>query len=263
VLIVTADHGHVLEENSSALPGGSSDRWRNGNAASDPREVVLAGNRVLTPQGEQHVVSLWSEAGRYTRRKNGYHGGAAPAEVVVPLSVFAPYGVNVSGWNLAPPQQPEWWELPTLVQPVPAVSAPQPRTSVRKSALPPSGQARLFADERQSGPAVTADWVAELLVSSVYASQRQLAARVALQDEQMRRLLVSLDERGGKLSRAALAQRLEIPELRLGGVLSAARRLLNVDQFPVLVVDEISGTVEFNRTLLIQQFGLRSAGSSP
>jgi hypothetical protein len=265
VVIVTADHGHVLEENSSALPGGSSDRWRNGNAASDPREVVLAGGRVLTPQGEKHVISLWSEAARYTRRKNGYHGGAAPAEVVVPLSVFAPYGVNVSGWSLAPPQQPEWWELPTLVQPVPAMSPLQPRTTVRKPVpTPPSGQARLFADERQSAPsAVTSDWVADLLVSAVYASQRQLAARVALQDEQMRRLLVSLDERGGKLSRAALAQRLGIPELRLGGVLSAARRLLNVDQFPVLVVDETSGTVEFNRTLLNQQFGLRSPGSSP
>jgi len=104
--------------------------------------------------------------------------------------------------------------------------------------------------------------VAKLLVSAVYASQRQLAARVALPDEQMRRLLVSLDERGGKLSRAALAQRLGIPELRLGGVLSAARRLLNVDQFPILVAEEISGTVEFNRTLLDEQFGLRSPGSS-
>ena len=77
----------------------------------------------------------------------------------------------------------------------------------------------------------------------------------------MRRLLVSLDERGGKLSRAALAQRLGVPELRLAGVLSAARRLLNVDQFPVLVVDETSGTVEFNRNLLDQQFGLGRPGS--
>lgn len=264
VLVVTADHGHVLEESSAVLPGSSSDRWRNGNAASDTREVVLAGSRVLTPQGEKQVVCLWSEAARYTGRKNGYHGGAAPAEFVVPLSVFAPYGVNVGGWNLAPPQQPEWWELPALVQPAPSVSPLQPRTSVRKPAAPPSGQAPLFADERQSAPsAAITDWVAKLLVSAVYASQRQLAARVALPDEQMRRLLVSLDERGGKLSRAALAQRLGVPELRLGGVLSAARRLLNVDQFPVLVVDEISGTVEFNRNLLDQQFGLCSPGSSP
>jgi hypothetical protein len=78
----------------------------------------------------------------------------------------------------------------------------------------------------------------------------------------MRRLLVSLDERGGKLSRAALAQRRGVSELRLGGVLSAARRLLNVDQFPVLLVDESSGTVEFNRNLLDQQFGLRNTGSN-
>jgi hypothetical protein len=262
VVVVTADHGHVLEESSDALPGGSSDRWRNGTEACDAREVVLSGHRVLTPQNEQHVVCLWSEAARYTGRKNGYHGGAAPAEVVVPLSVFAPYGVNVSGWNLAPPQQPEWWELPALVQAAPAVSHPPLQTVARKPAPPPFGQAALFADEPQSTPvALATDWVARLLASPVYASQRQLAARVTLPDEQMRRLLISLEERGGKLSRPALAQRLGVPELRLGGVLSAARRLLNVDQFPILVVDELSGTVEFNRNLLDQQFGLHGPGS--
>jgi hypothetical protein len=99
-----------------------------------------------------------------------------------------------------------------------------------------------------------------VLSGTIYASQRQLAARVALPDATMRSLLTALSERGGKLSRAALAQRLALPEIRLGGLLSAARRVLNVDQAPVLVVDEAAGTVELNVALLHQQFQVGGLG---
>lgn len=73
-------------------------------------------------------------------------------------------------------------------------------------------------------------------------------------------LLTALSERGGELSRAALAQRLSLPEIRLGGMLSAVRRMLNVDQAPVLVVDEAAGTVELNIALLQQQFRVVGQG---
>ncbi len=63
-----------------------------------------------------------------------------------------------------------------------------------------------------------------------------------------------------KLSRAALAQRLSLPEIRLGGMLSAVRRMLNVDQAPVLVIDEAAGTVELNIALLHQQFRVGGPG---
>jgi hypothetical protein len=76
----------------------------------------------------------------------------------------------------------------------------------------------------------------------------------------MHKLLAALDERGGKLSRAALAQRLVMPEIRLNGMLSAVRRILNVDQSMVLIVDETAGTVELNRTLLLQQFRITTHG---
>ncbi|MCB9124629.1 MAG: hypothetical protein H6643_08975 [Caldilineaceae bacterium] len=68
-------------------------------------------------------------------------------------------------------------------------------------------------------------------------------------------MLTALDERGGKLSWSALAQRLAIQEMRLPGLLSAARRTLNVDQSPVLVIDESGRMVELNRPLLERQFG--------
>lgn len=267
VLIVTADHGHMLEEASSLVSGGLSDRWRPGKQASDPREVALSGSRVLTPEGATQVVCLWSEAGRYTGRKNGYHGGASPAEAVVPLSVFAPAGINVAGCVPAIPQQPEWWDLPALApKPVASVAVALRPTS-KRAPTAPEGQGALFdAEELPVAPppkAADTDWIAAVLGSGLYASQKQLAARVALPDDQMRKLLAALDERGGKLTRGALAQRMAMPEIRVSGVLSAARRMLNLDQAAVLTVDDASGTVELNHVLLLQQFRITSAGGKP
>ena len=37
-------------------------------------------------------------------------------------------------------------------------------------------------------------------------------------------------------------------------MLSAVRRILNVDQATVLLVDETAGTIELNQSLLLQQF---------
>ena len=47
---------------------------------------------------------------RYGPLKAGYHGGAAPAEAVVPVAVLVPGAVpeDVS-LHLAPPQEPAWW----------------------------------------------------------------------------------------------------------------------------------------------------------
>ena len=47
-----------------------------------------------------------------------------------------------------------------------------------------------------------------------------------------------------------------MPFFRLGGIVSALRRILNVEGYDVLSVDETSETVEFNRDLLDIQFGL-------
>ena len=88
------------------------------------------------------------------------------------------------------------------------------------------------------------------------AAQRQHARRTALTDERLRAILSALDERGGKLTTAALARRLEVPALRIAPILSAVRRLLNVEGFAVIAVDDASDTVSLNRALLDRQFGL-------
>ena len=271
VVVVTADHGHLLEDGSRLLAGGDSDRWRPGSRVTDAAELALSGGRTVTADGSNAVVCLWSETVRYTGRKNGYHGGISPQEVAVPLSVLAPFGVNVAGWQPAPPQQPEWWDLPaTLTLTVAAEPAPRPaarKKTARDAAaggLFPAGDLPVPASTSMSTPAASTetDWIAALLRSQIFVAQRQLAARVALPDDQMHRLLEGLSERGGKLSRPALAQRMAVPELRLNGMLSAARRVLNVDQAAVLTVDDAAGMVELNRALLLQQFGISAAGAA-
>lgn len=137
----------------------------------------------------------------------------------------------------------------------------------RKKPAVPEGQSALFEPVELPAPVAQAaptadDWIGSLLGSPIYASQRQLAARVAPPDDKIRLLLVSLSERGGKLSRSALANRLSLPEVRMGGLLSAMRRLLNVDQMAVLTVDETAGTIELNIPLLKQQFGLTGQGGT-
>lgn len=261
-VVITADHGHLLEDGTSQVSNGAdSDRWRRGSDARVPHELAVSGGRVVTNDGTNNVVCLWSESTRYGGRKNGYHGGLSPQEVTVPLAVLMPTGLSLPGWTPAPPVQPEWWEL------APVPKAREAKPSSRQSAKPasrkpaaPASQPQLFGEVEAPPPPTAHDWIGALLSGTIYASQRQLAARVALPDETMRMLLSALSERGGKLSRAALAQRLALPEIRLGGLLSAVRRLLNVDQAPVLVVDEAAGTVELNISLLQQQFRVGSQG---
>ena len=264
VLVITADHGHLLEDGTAQIKGGDSDRWRLGNKVTTQDELAISGGRVVTSDGSNSVVCLWGESTRYAGRKNGYHGGLSPQEVTVPLGIFVPIGLNLADWTQAPPAQPEWWELPpitklSIAQPLPAVSS---KTSKRKIVEQPA-QPHLFEpDDLPSPEPVSADWISALLASPIYVSQRQLAARVAPPDDKMQLLLTCLSERGGKLSRTALAHRLALPEVRIGGLLSAVRRLLNVDQAAVLTVDEAAGTVDLNIVLLHQQFQLPIKGGS-
>ena len=46
------------------------------------------------------------------------------------------------------------------------------------------------------------------------------------------------------------------PEFRLRGILAGVQRLLNVDGYQVIAVDDISGTVALNHQLLNTQFQL-------
>jgi hypothetical protein len=74
-------------------------RWRpaTGTDLADIQrdEVRLTGRRVLLGDGD--VISAVSETLWYRPRKEGYHGGAALAEMVIPWIVLARRGIHAQG----------------------------------------------------------------------------------------------------------------------------------------------------------------------
>jgi hypothetical protein len=118
-------------------------------------------------------------------------------------------------------------------------------------------QGTLFAEaEGGSTEELRIDWIEPLLRSPVFAAQRRMAGRRAPDDQCVRVLLATLEAHHGRLTRRLLEQVLGEPVFRLRGILAAVQRLLNVDGYQVLVVDDTSGTVALHRQLLNIQFQL-------
>lgn len=265
-IVVTADHGHVLEEGTVQVSGGAGDRWRASGGAVANGEIAISGGRVLAPSGATSIVAAWSERLRFAARRSGYHGGAAPQEILVPVAVLSS-GAELSGWEPAPPVEPEWWrgslgEAIRAHTTAPPTSAPRRRKAEARQVdlfVAPSFSGAdappRQAPQRNDSPIGGApSWIEALLCSESYAAQRTFAGRTAPPDDRIRALLAALAARGGRMTRAGLAQALGIPMLRLAGFVSAARRVLNLDQAQVLVVE--GEDVVLNEPLLRTQFEL-------
>ncbi|MCK9900622.1 BREX-2 system phosphatase PglZ [Frankia sp. Cpl3] len=126
VLILTSDHGHVVDHGSQSLAAADAVTARHRTPGQNTPgqgaglrdgEVELAGPRVLAPGGR--IVALWDQGLRYRSRKGGYHGGASPAETTVPVLAFLPFPLSATsadqdlppGWRPLPDQRPHWWSL--------------------------------------------------------------------------------------------------------------------------------------------------------
>ena len=188
-VILTADHGHVLASQQDPDPGqperprSESSRYRTGTPG--PGEITIRGPRVMVggrPGGE--VVAAVDEAIHYTPKRAGYHGGASPAEVVVPVMTLLPSA------SLCPPEwsayyvaghAPLWWHPPVAakgasVQPPPAGPTGRKRQA---QAVPDDGPALFALGELV--PAATASDApslgAQVVASPRMASQRQFVRR--------------------------------------------------------------------------------------
>lgn len=250
VVVVTSDHGHVIEHNTETVRQEGSDRYRSHPGNPEPREFEVKGERVA-PFASGGFIAPWSERIIYTSRKNGYHGGISPQEVIVPLAVLAQEKNLPAGWVAVAQRLPEWWfegaATPETRRPTPP--APMP-VAKEVTGLP------LFELRTVAPTATEADWIGALLKSDVFKSQLSLAGRVPPSTEIIRQTLEAIEERGGSLLLVALSSRTGVPEFRMPGMLASMRRILNVEGYPVLSIDDSSGTVRLNRDLLKSQFDL-------
>ncbi|MCP4691546.1 MAG: BREX-2 system phosphatase PglZ, partial [Desulfobacterales bacterium] len=105
-VILTSDHGHVLDHGAKLRRYDAGERWRPDDGAPRAGEIAIRGDRVLRPANGK-MIAPWSEHLRYRAKKNGYHGGLTPQEVIVPLAAMKPRPVE-KGWTERPFYEPEW-----------------------------------------------------------------------------------------------------------------------------------------------------------
>jgi hypothetical protein len=271
VVVVSADHGHVLAQppdGGSGTFGGQGgdggERWREADRAPKDTEVLLDGDRVLLG-GSNGILAPWEDDYRYSAKAGGYHGGATPEEVLVPVAAYLPAGISEPpGWGSFNEAPPLWWDLLTKVVQIPVAVIPESgRARKGKSKVKPVDQAQppMFELETPSsgtvGAPVTAGtraWVDALLASEVWKNQVGQGGRAPLPDDRVRSVLGSIVGRGNIISFAALAADTSIPQARLAGFLANLSLLLNVDGYVVLDVNASVQEAKLVPGLLAQQF---------
>ena len=273
VVVLTADHGHVIERRQGTqrpYAAISSGRSRAAAGLTGDGEVLVTGRRVL-PEGT--AVLAVDETLRYGPLKAGYHGGAAPAEAVVPVVVLVPGGAIPADTDLrlAPPQEPAWW-LDPLDTPGPARTPPSTQAAPPSPSRPaadirrrPREAAPTLFDQPETEPAQLRSPVATrvstgasaVLKSPTYAAQKRVAGRVSVSDDQVRGLLGALlAAPSRRLSPAAAAAALQVSPVTLRGAVLHVQRLLNVEGYPVLRIDADGATLILDEDLLREQFGI-------
>jgi hypothetical protein len=231
IVLLTADHGHILDYGTECRRHEGSDRYRPGKGDT-AAEYWLEGGRVL---GSAGVTGLGVEGIRYgSRPRNGYHGGITPQECLVPVMLFVQSGRPIPGWKEVVEAQPEWW---LAGAPVPAK---EPKTK-RK----PKQQQTLFAE----------DWISSLMASDLFRQQMDLPGN-RIQPDRLAAVLRALDAAGNRLLRAAFASRMSLPLVRVNTTVAAMQRVLNYDGYGILTIDEAADMVVLDRPLLERQFYL-------
>lgn len=263
-VVLTSDHGHVIERREGHVAPGklsTSNRWRLATTgAATAEEVLVCGPRVVTANHE--VVLAVDEQLRYSTLKAGYHGGAAPAEVVVPVIVLSP-GPAPDGWELAPPQAPDWWREPA------ATAAELERPALAPRPTKPSGKPVQFVEgdglfeidvpvhqpAPSPAPVGRAATLEGLTSSATWKRQTQRAARRVVSDDQILALVAALlGAPDYRISEVSAAAALGVATVQLPGAFSQVQRLLNVEQYPVIARND--GLVVLDLELLREQFEL-------
>ncbi|MHC0429484.1 BREX-2 system phosphatase PglZ [Streptomyces sp. O3] len=272
-VVLVADHGHVLERGTrpdtpaTTVDGAESARWRTGGPAGEG-EIAVHGPRVR--EGGGAVILPWREDIRYTGRRAGYHGGAALAEVTVPVLVLLPAGEEApKDWAPLPRElsTPGWWRTPVTgadsavasdAETADRPAAPEQPTPTRPTAPSESAPA---AEERPPARTDAAPSEAEALGSAVvrsevYAAQKEYV-RKAPEAKVVAAVIDALVTAGGTMSPAALAAAISATgrvRRNIDGFVATVQRLLNVEGYPVLGFIDGGHAVKLDVPLLREQF---------
>ena len=129
---------------------------------------------------------------------------------------------------------------------------------VPSQAIAQSNFGPLFAAvEMPPPPHQPSQWVIDLLSSSIYKSRRKLAGRAVPEDDVLAKVLLAIDNSGGKITVNALSRMIGYSVAHVQSILLIIQRILNIDSYIVVTLDPLD-TVKLDRNLLYQQFSLKS-----
>jgi hypothetical protein len=260
IVVFLSDHGHILDHRAVGRVYEGGERWRFDNEKPSDQELRVTGSRVVKPDNHK-LIAPWTEKLRYGVKKNGYHGGLTPQEMIIPITVLAAHDTKLDGWVEAPVGTPAWWDesivkeelsIQIKTETIPATKKQDQFGPLFDYQAQPPLEETVERPQLKEVP----NWITALLASPILVSQKKLAGRALPTDETITKLLLVLDNRGGKMTSTALARSVEYPLLRLRGLLATAQRIFNIDGYGVLTRDDASDTIEFNRELLCRQFDL-------
>lgn len=261
-VVITSDHGHVLERGGQHLPAADaiSARHRTGATPVGEGEVELAGPRVVAP--DHRIVALWDPRLRYRPGKAGYHGGASLAEVTIPLLAFLLPSVNdpPAGWAPIEGRQPDWWQSHGTTPVTAAAVTPTRATPAKSRRKPTAATGEALFEVPASPPATatapgSAGLVAAVLASDLFQAQHGMTPR-KLATGKIESALAALLDANGVLPVAVLAERAGESPARAGGFVTTLQRIFNIDNYPVLSLTDSNRTVRLDTRLLREQFGL-------
>ena len=240
-VVITSDHGHLIDYGAGAKVDRANTYGQRAHGdfthVDTDREVVVEGPRVLT---DTHRVVLAVDPDiRYGARNAGYHGGAAPAEAIVPVLTFV--AGRLPDWaQPVAAVEPTWWHAGT----------PAPIPTPKKQIGTPS----LFDVEEEPRPN---SLPTKVIGSKIYAAQRKLAGRIVVTDTQIKTLLAEILAAGAReLTLAQAAAALGVATAGVNGALMQTKRVLDVEGYEVLAVG--GGVVKLDEAALREQFGVSS-----
>ncbi|WP_035923650.1 BREX-2 system phosphatase PglZ [Kocuria rosea] len=260
-VVLTSDHGHVVERQTEMLPAvaGGDSRWR--PVTSGPvrdGEVLVSGPRVAPDAGE--AILLWRDDARYGPARAGYHGGASLAELTVPVLVYQRSLAQSApdDWQAAPPQAPAWWNDP-IVETPPAPTTVPAKKAHKKPAVDKAVPTLFEVTETPTPAAAKTDYlIARVLASPVYSEQIDLAGRAATgAGALVEPVLRTLVDRGGRAHQDTVASAAGLPYARIGQGLAVVKRVLNVEGYDILSYDSDGKTLRLDVDMLKDQFGVK------
>lgn len=258
-VIMTADHGHVVERRAGtqhAHPDPSSGRSRAVEPPAATGEVLVEGERVLTPT--RSAVLAVDESLRYGPLKAGYHGGASASEVVVPvIALVHDEDHAVGGLIPLPPQAPAWWYGEIDVA-APQVTDPRmPITTTSRLETQGTLFEQIEPPQVLGAPSTEVSLGQAVVRSATFAGQLNLTGRTTLAPDRVAGFIDQASSiSGGRVPRPLVAQALGIPVSRLHGAVAQLAKLLNVEGYGVVRTDPGTGAIELDAALLREQFGV-------